>query len=366
MQFFSSVVISAIAQIIGPIQHLTQNSKYFSANPSPRLRGKLPHVTIQCPVYKEGLETVIQPTVRSIKKAISTYELQGGSANIFINDDGMQLISPEDRQARIDYYADNQIGWTARPGHNVNGFLRLGKFKKASNMNYGLAISNAVEEQLQAIERPADWSGFDESIAYERCLKDVLAREGLAWADGNIRVGDYILIIDSDTRVPEDCLLDAVSEMEQSPRVAIIQFSSGVMQVQHDYFENGITFFTNLIYTAIRFGVAAGDVAPFVGHNAILRWSALQEVAFKDEHGTEKFWSEAHVSEDFDMALRLQVYGYIVRMAAWAGDGFKEGVSLTVYDELTRWFVLLPQYLPPDMSRDLHIINTLFQLMRNQ
>jgi len=37
------------------------------------------------------------------------------------------------------------------------------------------------------------------------------------------------------------------------------------------------------------------------------------------------------------MALRLQVYGYIVRMAAWAGDGFKEGVSLTVYDELTRW-----------------------------
>ena len=24
-------------------------------------------------------------------------------------------------------------------------------------------------------------------------------------------------------------------------------------------------------------------------------------------------------------------------MASWAGDGFKEGVSLTVYDELTRW-----------------------------
>jgi hypothetical protein len=337
LKFFSSVVISAIAQIIGPIQHLTKNSKYFSATPAPRLRGKLPHITIQCPVYKEGLETVIQPTVRSIKKAISTYELQGGSANIFINDDGLQLISDEDRQARIDYYADNQIGWTARPGHNVNGFLRKGKFKKASNMNYGLAISNAVEEALQAIDRPADWSGFDESVAYERCLKDVLAKDGAAWADGNIRVGDYILIIDSDTRVPEDCLLDAASEMEQSPRVAIIQFSSGVMQVQHDYFENGITFFTNLIYTAIRFGVASGDVAPFVGHNAILRWSALQEVSFKDEEGVEKFWSEAHVSEDFDMALRLQVYGYVVRMAAWAGDGFKEGVSLTVYDELTRW-----------------------------
>ncbi len=43
-----------------------------------------------------------------------------------------------------------------------------------------------------------------------------------------------------------------------------------------------------------------------------------------------KFWSEAHVSEDFDLALRLQIKGYITRLAAWPGEGFKEGVSLTV------------------------------------
>ena len=53
-------------------------------------------------------------------------------------------------------------------------------------------------------------------------------------------------IVDSDTRVPSDCLLDAVSEMEQSPEVGIMQFSSGVMQVVWTYFENGITFFTNI------------------------------------------------------------------------------------------------------------------------
>jgi len=102
------------------------------------------------------------------------------------------------------------------------------------------------------------------------------------------------------------------------------------MQVVHNYFENGITFFTNLIYSAIRYGVANGDVAPFVGHNAMLRWSAVQEVAFQDDDGKMKFWSESHVSEDFDMALRLQIAGYITRLAAWAGEGFKEGVSLTV------------------------------------
>jgi hypothetical protein len=78
-------------------------------------------------------------------------------------------------------------------------------------------------------------------------------------------------------------------------------------------------------------------VSPFVGHNALLRWSALQQVSYTDDDGYDKFWSESHVSEDFDMSLRLQIAGYIIRLGAYTGDGFKEGVSLTVYDELSRW-----------------------------
>ncbi|KAK3950370.1 glycosyl transferase family group 2-domain-containing protein [Pseudoneurospora amorphoporcata] len=336
--FFAQVIIGCLAQIFGPIKQLSINSKFYSAKPPPRLQtAALPHVTVQCPVYKEGLSGVIAPTVKSIKHAMSTYELQGGSANMFINDDGLQLISEEDRQARIEFYADHSIGWVARPRHGENGFQRRGKFKKASNMNFALMISCKVEEKLAQVPRHPEWSQHDEAQAYERALTEVLEEDGRAWADGNIRMGDYILLIDSDTRVPSDCLLDAVSEMEQSPDVGIMQFSSGVMQVVHTYFENGITFFTNLIYTAIRYTVSNGDVAPFVGHNAILRWSAIQQVSYQDEDGYEKFWSESHVSEDFDMSLRLQCNDYIIRLAAWAGDGFKEGVSLTVYDELARW-----------------------------
>jgi hypothetical protein len=114
---------------------MTTNSKYYSAKPPPRIRaGILPHVTIQCPVYKEGLSSVIAPTVKSIKQAISTYELQGGSANMFVNDDGLQLLCEEDRRQRIEFYADHSIGWVARPKHdpqpNGTGFLRRGKFKK--------------------------------------------------------------------------------------------------------------------------------------------------------------------------------------------------------------------------------------------
>jgi hypothetical protein len=113
---------------------MQENSKYFSAKCSPRLQNRtLPHITVQCPVYKEGLTSVIAPTVKSIKQAISTYELQGGSANMLINDDGLQIIDEEERRARIDFYADHSIGWTARPKHGSEGFLRRGKFKKVCN-----------------------------------------------------------------------------------------------------------------------------------------------------------------------------------------------------------------------------------------
>ncbi len=338
-------VAGCAAQLLGPISQMTENTKYFSGRAPRRIRSPvLPHVTIQCPVYKEGLHSVIEPTVKSVKDAISTYEMQGGTANIFVNDDGMQLISEEDAQTRRDFYDEHNIGWVARPKHNPKpsdgekAFIRAGKFKKASNMNYALAVSSRVEDKLAMIQRSPTWTQADESNAYQTCLQQVIEEdEGRTWADGNVRMGDYVLLIDSDTRVPTDCFLDAVSEMETSPQVAIIQYSSGVMNVTDSFFERGITFFTNLIYTAIQYAVANGDVAPFVGHNAILRWSAVQNIAYTADDGTEKYWSESTVSEDFDMALRLQTAGYIIRLGAYTGQGFKEGVSLTVYDELARW-----------------------------
>lgn len=346
--FFFQSVVNNVAQLIGPISQNNHNSKFYSGLKPKRIRrevGGLPHVTIQMPVYKEGLTTVIEPTIRSIKAAISTYEMQGGTANIFVNDDGMQLINEEDARARQDFYDENNIGWVARPKHNPKPaegeekFVRAGKFKKASNMNYALWISNRVEDKLNGLVRHQNWNQEDEAGAYRDALATIVEEdEGRTWADGNIRMGDYILLIDSDTRVPTDCFLDAVSEMEHGEQVAIIQYTSGVMNVTDSYFEKGITFFTNLIYTAIKFAVANGDVAPFVGHNAVLRWSALQAIGYDCKFDDrEKFWSEETVSEDFDMALRLQTAGYHVRLAAYQGTGFKEGVSLTVYDELARW-----------------------------
>lgn len=345
--FFFQACMGNLAQLFGPISQMNTNSKFYSGVPPKRLTqeaGPLPHVTIQMPVYKEGLGPVIEPTIHSMKAAMSTYEMQGGSANIFINDDGMQLISEEEARARQDFYDEHNIGWVSRPRHDPKGtkgapFLRRGKFKKASNMNYSMWVSARTEDKLLEIERHEGWTQEDESAAYKECLKACIEEdEGRTWADGNIRMGDYVLIIDSDTRVPEDCIIDAISELENSPEVAILQEASGVMNVTDSFFERGITFFTNLVYTQIRFAVASGDVAPFVGHNAFLRWSAVQNIAYHcEDDDKEKWWSEATVSEDFDMALRLQSAGYLVRLGGYTNGGFEEGVSLTVYDELSRW-----------------------------
>lgn len=64
---------------------MQSNSRYYSGK-RPSLRQAYaqgfepPHVTIQMPVYKEGLEGVIMPTVRSLKMAISHYESHGGKS----------------------------------------------------------------------------------------------------------------------------------------------------------------------------------------------------------------------------------------------------------------------------------------------
>ncbi|KAI0808303.1 glycosyl transferase family group 2-domain-containing protein [Fomes fomentarius] len=349
--FFCLQVISNVSYVIGPVSQYHENSKYYSAiRPAPNklVDSNLPHITIQMPVYKESLTETIAPSVYHLKKAMQTYARQGGTSSIFINEDGMQLLSEEEREARVAFYADHNIGWVARPPHSSapDGYKRAGRFKKASNMNYGLALSLKLEKHLMALEASGAPDSSEEPLedrALELAIEEAYEESGQRWrpwaANGrSIRVGEIVLIVDSDTVVPEDCLRDAARELAECPDVAIIQHESDVMQVAHHYFENGIAHFTRRINKCISVGCSNGEVAPFVGHNAFLRWSALQDAAFVDPaDGKTKIWSESNVSEDFDMALRLQLSGYIIRWATYSQGGFKEGVSLTCDDELNRW-----------------------------
>lgn len=231
--FFVIVVFGNIFQTFGPVTSIKTNSRFYSAiKPSlahARALGfRPPPITIQMPIYTESLEGVIKPTVTSLKAAISYYESHGGTARIFINDDGMAIRSAEENQEFHDFYHNNQIGWVSRPKHNHEGFVRKGKFKKASNMNFALNISNKVEDKLQSLvdsrfEKEEAITEDQEASMYQEALESVLAADPRAKAGGNIRMGEIILIVDSDTRVPEDCLMYGAAEMFLSPEVAIIQ-----------------------------------------------------------------------------------------------------------------------------------------------
>ncbi len=61
-------------------------------------------------------------------------------------------------------------------------------------MNYGLGISCRVEELMREHARGVNWTQDDETILYEQALAKVLEERPEAWASGNIRVGDYILL----------------------------------------------------------------------------------------------------------------------------------------------------------------------------
>ncbi|BFZ56759.1 hypothetical protein PYCC9005_003807 [Savitreella phatthalungensis] len=220
--FFSLMLIVSVINFVGPINQLFQDSKFYSCRRPLRFEGPLPHITVQCPVYKEGLSDVIMPTVHSLQRAIATYERQGGTASIFINDDGLQLIKDDERELRKEFYRRNHIGWVARPGHGHDGFVRAGRFKKASNMNFAMDLSNRVELRLRGVSRrSAGWSAEDEARLIEQSLQEsideVKAQSGhIAWAAGAIKMGEIILLIDSDTRVPEDCFLDAAGNTFES------------------------------------------------------------------------------------------------------------------------------------------------------
>lgn len=156
--------------------------------------------------------------------AIQHYEEQGGTASVFINDDGMQAIEPELAEARKQYYYENGIGYTARlPQHknrpaqkshwwssksqpiiddkhveidedlspsqamaNKIGYLRKGKFKKASNMNHGLAFSERVEKEFSRLTQlEVEKRGIteeeltieDDDELYQQALDNMLTAE---------------------------------------------------------------------------------------------------------------------------------------------------------------------------------------------
>lgn len=135
-----------------------------------------------------------------------------GRQSILVHDDGLQLVNEETRLARTTFYAEHGIGWVARPKHDDSegGFKRRGRFKKASNMNYGLSLSLKMEEhikkleldrseKLQRGEELSDDDGALEEKALELAIEEIYEESGRRfrpWAKNAraLRVGEVILV----------------------------------------------------------------------------------------------------------------------------------------------------------------------------
>jgi hypothetical protein len=299
--------VSVIAMPLYSLEYLTTNSRYLSVNPSEKKLQNHPSITIQIPVYDEDFKKIIRPILRSCVKMRDTYS---GLCNIVVNDDGLYKFVDDDELLlttsipvveRVNYYKKYGIGYTCRPFTD-----RPGKFKKAGNMNFGIKCILNDYTDIGTYIRPA---GFHD-------------------------LGEYIVIVDSDSIVPDGILIDTLKLFEQERNLAYTQHCTIPTENSYqNYFSRRIASSTlNLYGITFRISTRNGDITPVVGHNIIMRRAALEELREDDE-----YWSEDKVSEDFDMCLRLHTADWYGKYVLYEDRPFQEGITLTYEDEMAKY-----------------------------
>jgi hypothetical protein len=323
------------------------NSKYYSGLeiPDSFLNNRyFPDITIQLPVYKEDLENTIKPTIMSAIEQANRYMLETSSmCNIIVCDDGLNLISENDKQERIKFYTSQKIGYTARP--HTSKLKRRGRFKKAGNLNFSMNYANIAYSKINNYNE----NNIDISETTDENYPDLLMVEfdnmlalGAGF-DGNLLYGSYIFLIDSDTRLPDfplmenGCLKRMVKDImfDGENSVLYIQCFTGPYLSTKSLSEKCVFNFTCHIYNGILVSTSLNIMAPLVGHNALLNVKLLHDIAHVNPETKFKyFWDEDRISEDFDCMMRGCEKGYIGRYLTSSGI-FLEGVS---FNYMTEYF----------------------------
>lgn len=307
-------------------KYLNSNSKYFLY----RIEQEddlidYPSVTLQIPIYDEDFNQIIKPLIHNCIKVRDNYP---GKCNIIINDDGIfkflkdnidDILYNEKVKERIKYYKKYNIGFTARKYKN-----RAGKFKKASNMNFGNTLSSHHVDIC--ISKQSEQFKILENLVINYIYTYIHY--------GDIKLGEYILILDSDSSLPDNCLTNIIKVFNKEEKLAYIQhYTIPTENSYQNYFSKFIAEYTTNLYDIIfRISTRNGDIAPLIGHNIILRKLALDNVSINN-----KYWKEDRVSEDFDLCLRFHTHGYYGKYMLNYEFPFGEGVSLTYQDEIKKY-----------------------------
>ena len=354
-------IVIGVYKLFMDLSIFKTNSKYYSGLEIPDSFFNnivYPNITIQLPVYKEDLENTIKPTIISALIQSKRYSLETGSiCNIIVCDDGFNIIDDIEREKRKDFYEKHNIGYTARP--HPSKYKRIGRFKKAGNLNFSMNYS-IFSMNLHVNEKQFSPKNTNESkkssLLSEKNLSldinDIFLNDKLyvkynellelgAKFSGNILYCDYIFLIDSDTRLPDfpedknGCLKRMVKDylFDGRDKVLYMQCYTGPYLSIKSLSEKCVFHFTCHIYNGILVATALKSMAPLVGHNALLNFKLLDEIATIDNETNFKYyWSEDRISEDFDCMMRGCEKGYIGRYCISAGI-FLEGISFSYMTE---------------------------------
>lgn len=399
----SYFIIASICKCFIPARAFKTNTKYCSIIPETKPpETAWMEVTIQIPVYKESLQEVMIPTLKSCMAARHYYNQKTGArCNIVICDDGMMaylrdnfaaaemlwenIVDSKGRVVRLSkllkrvpsasrrhlkglrskhvyevfhrmlYYYHYKIGFVARSTVD-----RRGKFKKASNLNSHLRLALGAS-QLQ--ESQGDIS-YEEALLHESHNED---GSRYIMFGNDIKIGHLIVVNDADARMAESVIVKTVPEFLNDHTLGFTQHATKTMNEQRgeSYYTNMLTVYTDALYQGhFLLSSIMGCHPPLVGHSIFLRTEAVKQcgrmrtlrkaqrwlrniglqflpvdqVGFSNLHAENRieYWSESHVSEDFELMLHLYNLGFNGRYCAYPDCEFQEGITRTFDEEAGR------------------------------
>ena len=168
------------------------------------------------------------------------------SSNAHDGSPNPSLIHSSPIQYGIQYQnrdGDESVVWGqggAITGTTPGASQSLGPARSPSTPNFNTSFpsnpSSLRHHSPPSLHQQPDLSHLGDDDLEEKALglaiHEIWEESGRKWrpwaANGRAtRIGEFVLIVDCDTVVPEDCLRDAAREMRECPTVAIIQHESG-------------------------------------------------------------------------------------------------------------------------------------------
>jgi cellulose synthase/poly-beta-1,6-N-acetylglucosamine synthase-like glycosyltransferase len=257
---------------------------------------------------------------------------------------------------RMIFFYHYKIGFVARSTVD-----RRGKFKKASNLNSHLRLALGAWQLSQNKEEGVS---FDQALMQESHNDD---GSRYVMFGNDIQLGHLICVNDADARMAESIIYKTVPEFLNDKTLGFTQHATKTMtdQRKEQYFTRMLTVYTDALYQGhFLLSSILGCHPPLVGHSIFLRTDAVKQcgrmrtlrkaqrwlhniglpflpvdqVGFTNlqaENRTE-FWSESHVSEDFELMIHLYNLGFNGRYCAYPDTEFEEGITRTFDEEAGR------------------------------